>query len=141
MPIFDRERALLDAFHHFHIFGSLSVALEIFESHLADIVVQRLVEYAVHLDVAAVAKRLGWALEELGVLPDVLAPLRSYPAKRDSSLDPGRPAAATIGPGTSSRTCTMADSKTSRCGRFGCGWRQRPAPWTSRSPSWRRATP
>lgn len=92
VPIFDRERALLDTFHHFHIFGSLSVALEILESHLTDIVVQRLVEYAVRLDVAAVAKRLGWALEELGVPSDVLAPLRAYPARGDSPLDPGRPA-------------------------------------------------
>lgn len=92
VPIFDRERALLDAFHHFHIFGSLSVALEILEAHLAEIDVRRLVEYAVRLDVAAVAKRLGWALEKLGVPPDVLAPLRSYPARGDSPLDPGRPA-------------------------------------------------
>ena len=92
VPIFDRERALLDAFHHFHIFGSLSVGLEILESHLADIDVRRLVQYAVRLDVAAVAKRLGWALEGFGVLADVLAPLRSYPAKGDSPLDPGRPA-------------------------------------------------
>lgn len=92
VPIFDRERALLDAFHHFQIFGSLSVALEILETHLADIDVQRLVEYAVRLDIAAVAKRLGWALEEFGVLADVVAPLRSYPSKGDSPLDPGRPA-------------------------------------------------
>lgn len=92
VPIFDRERALLDAFHHFHIFGSLSVALETLESHLADIDVHRLVQYAVRLDVAAVVKRLGWALEEFGISTDVLAPLRSYPAKGDSPLDPGRPA-------------------------------------------------
>lgn len=108
VPIFDRERALLNVFQHFRIFGSLSIALEILESHLADIDVQRLVEYAVRLDVTAVAKRLGWALEESGVPLDVLAPLRSYPAKGDSPLDPGRPAAATIRPGTSLRTCTMA---------------------------------
>src|SRR5690606_24330577 len=91
VPIFDRERALLDAFHHFHIFGSLSVALEILEDHLADLDVPRLVEYAVRLGVAAVVKRLGWALEEFGTSADVLAPLRSYPAKGDSPLDPGRP--------------------------------------------------
>jgi len=50
------------------------------------------VQYAVRLDVAAVAKRLGWALDEFGVTAGVLAPLRSYPAKGDSPLDPGRPA-------------------------------------------------
>ncbi len=92
VPIFDRERALLDAFRHFHIFGSLSVALEILEDHLAEIDVDRLVEYAVRLDVAAVVKRLGWALEEIGVPAEVLDPLRAYPAKGDSPLDPGRPA-------------------------------------------------
>ncbi|MBI4495212.1 MAG: hypothetical protein HY690_20750 [Chloroflexi bacterium] len=92
VPMFDRERALLDAFHHFHIFGSLSVALEILETHLKDIDVHRLVEHAVRLDIAVVVKRLGWALEELGVTADVLAPLRSYPSKGDSPLDPGRPA-------------------------------------------------
>jgi len=104
VPIFDRERALLDAFHHFHIFGSLSIALEILEARLAEIDVRHMVEYAVRLDVAAVAKRLGWALEELGVPPDVLAPLRSYPAKGDSPIDPARAAAATIRLATSSRT-------------------------------------
>lgn len=92
VPIFDRERALLDAFHHFHIFGSLYVALEILEAHLADIDVHRLVEYAVALRVAAVVKRLGWALQEFGVETDVLDPLRAYPVKGDSPLDPGRPA-------------------------------------------------
>lgn len=92
VPIFDRERALLDAFHHFHIFGSISIALEILEAHLADLDIDRLAEYAVKLEVAAVVKRLGWALEKFGVAPDLLAPLRAYPAKGDSPLDPGRPA-------------------------------------------------
>lgn len=92
VPIFDRERALLDAFHHFHIFGSLSVALEVLEAHLTDIDTRRLVEYAVRLDVGAVIKRVGWALDRLAVPSDVLAPLRAYPARGDSPLDPGRPA-------------------------------------------------
>ena len=92
VPIFDRERALLDTFHHFHIFGSLSVALEILEAHLSDLDIDRLVKYAVKLGVAAVVKRVGWALEELGAAPDLLAPLRAYPARGASPLDPGRPA-------------------------------------------------
>lgn len=92
VSIFDRERALLDAFHHFHIFGSLSTALEILEAHLADIEVDRLVRYAAQLRVAAVVKRVGWALERLKVAPSVLEPLRAYPAKEESPLDPGRPA-------------------------------------------------
>jgi predicted transcriptional regulator of viral defense system len=92
VPIFDRERALLDAFLHFHIFGSISTALEILEAHLADIEVDRLVRYAVQLKVAAVVKRVGWALERLKVASSALESLRAYPAKEESPLDPGRPA-------------------------------------------------
>lgn len=92
VPVFDRERSLLDTFLHFHIFGSLSIALEILEAHLADIDIDRLVRYAIRLGVAAVLKRVGWALEEFGAPPDVVAPLRTYPAKGDSPLDPSRPA-------------------------------------------------
>lgn len=91
VAILDQERALLDTFLHFHIFGSLSTGLEILEAHLADIEVDRLVRYAVQLRVAAVVKRVGWALERLKVAPPVLEPLRAYPAKEESPLDPGRP--------------------------------------------------
>lgn len=92
VPVFDRERALLDTFLHFHIFGSLSVALEILETHLADLDIDRLVQYTIRLGVTAVVKRVGWALEEFGVPPDVVAPLRTYPVKGYSPLDPSRPA-------------------------------------------------
>ena len=91
VPVFDRERALLDTFQHFHIFGSLSTALEILEAHIADLDIGRLVEYALRLGVAAVVKRIGWSLEALYAPADALAPLRAYPAKGDSPLDPGRP--------------------------------------------------
>ncbi len=92
VPILDRERALLDAFHHFHVFGSLSTAMEILEAHLTDIDLDRLARYAVQLRVAAVVKRVGWVLERLDVATSVLEPLRTYPAKEESPLDPGRPA-------------------------------------------------
>lgn len=92
VPIYDAERALLDTFQHFHVFGSLSVALEILEDHLSAIDPKRLAEYARRLGVVAVAKRVGWALEQVGVVPEVLEPLRDYPARGDSPLDPGRPA-------------------------------------------------
>lgn len=92
VPIFDRERALLDAFHHFRVFGSLSTALEILEAHLEDLDVDRLVRHTTRLGVAAAVKRVGWALERLKVAPSVLEPLRTYPAKGESPLDPGRPA-------------------------------------------------
>ncbi|MDD4985323.1 MAG: hypothetical protein PHQ43_05965 [Dehalococcoidales bacterium] len=91
-PIFDRERALLDAFHHFHIFGSLSVAMEILDKHLVDIDSNRLIQYALQLRVTAVMKRVGWALDHFHVSPNILEPLQAYPAKGESPLDPGRPA-------------------------------------------------
>ncbi len=90
VPIFDRERALLDAFQHFQIFGSLSVGLEALESHLAEIELDRLVQYALQLRVTAVVKRIGWALDRLGVSSKSLAPLRTYAARSDTPLDPGR---------------------------------------------------
>ncbi|MDP2662801.1 MAG: hypothetical protein Q8R28_18965 [Dehalococcoidia bacterium] len=90
-PMFDAERALLDAFQHFHIVGSLSVALEILETHMADLDIKRLVRYALQLKVGAVIKRIGWALEALNAPADLVAPLQAHPAKGDSPLDPGRP--------------------------------------------------
>lgn len=91
VPIYDRERALLDAFQHFHIFGSLSVALETLETHLADFDLERLIGYAAQMQVTAIVKRLGWALERLDAPEDVLEPLRAYPTNGDAPLDPGRP--------------------------------------------------
>ena len=91
VPIFDRERALLDAFQHFHIFGSLSVGLQVLEQHLAALDLDRLIDYALRLRVGAVVKRLGWALSHAEVPPSSLQRLLEYPAKGDTPLDPGRP--------------------------------------------------
>jgi len=91
VAVFDRERSLLDAFQHFHIFGSLSVGLEALEEHLGELDLDRLARYALQLGVTAVVKRLGWALERHDAPNAVLAPLRSYPARGDAPLDPGRP--------------------------------------------------
>lgn len=92
VSIFDRERTLLDAFQHFHVFGSLSVGLAVLDEHLDDLDLDRLVNHAVRLQVTAVAKRLGWALSRLPVPEATLAPLLAYPVKGDTPLDPGRPA-------------------------------------------------
>lgn len=91
VAVLDRERALLDAFQHFHIFGSLSVGLEALEEHLGELDLDRLARYALQLGVTAVVKRLGWALERHDAPEAVRAPLRSYPARGDAPLDPGRP--------------------------------------------------
>jgi predicted transcriptional regulator of viral defense system len=92
VAIFDPERALLDAFRHFHIFGSFSTGLEILESHLDDIDPERFARYALQLQVAAVVKRIGWALNRLEASSNILEPLRQYPSKGDTLLDPARPA-------------------------------------------------
>lgn len=92
VAIFARERALLDAFHHFHIFGSLSTALAMLEEHHDALDLETLVAYAARLEIGAVAKRVGWALERLGASETLLAPLRSCPGRGDIPLDPHRPA-------------------------------------------------
>jgi predicted transcriptional regulator of viral defense system len=92
IPIFDRERALLDAFQHFDVFGAFSGTLGMVEDHLGEIDVPRLVSYAVKLGIGAVAKRVGWAMSSAGVDDSVLIPLRNIESKGDAPLDPGRPA-------------------------------------------------
>ena len=91
VPVFGRERALLDAFQHFRVFGSLSVGLGILDDHLEDLDLDRLVHHAIRLDVGAVVKRLGWALERLEVPQRTLEPLLTYPVKGDAPLDPRKP--------------------------------------------------
>lgn len=91
VPVFDRERALLDAFQHFHIFGSLSAGLSILDEHLTELDLNLLARYALRLEVTAVIKRVGWSLARLHVPREALEPLLAYPAKGDTPLDPGRP--------------------------------------------------
>ncbi len=58
-----------------------------------DIDLDRLARHAVQLGLAVVVKQVDdWVLERLVVAPSVLEPLRTYPAKEESPLDPGRPA-------------------------------------------------
>lgn len=92
IPIFDRERALLDAFQHFEVFGAFSGTLRIIEEHLGEIDVPRLVSYAVRLGIGVVAKRVGWTMSSAGVEDSLLIPLREIESKGDAPLDPGRPA-------------------------------------------------
>lgn len=90
---YDRERALLDAFRHFHLFGSLAPALEMVEQHLAELDLDRLVGYAERLRVASVTRRLGWLLERLDAPEAARARLRAQLPERaaEVALDPTRP--------------------------------------------------
>jgi len=86
--ITDRERTALDLIARPDIFGGVSAAIEMLENALGKIKVNRLVEYALQYDTGSVIKRLGWALEKLGVREETLEQLQSYPVKRYYPLDP-----------------------------------------------------
>ena len=81
VSIMDRERSVLDGFVSPSVFGSLHEILGVLEEHLQEIDIPRLVEYALRFGRAAVTKRLGYALEELGIAPDAVRPLREAPIR------------------------------------------------------------
>jgi hypothetical protein len=128
VPLFDRERALLDAFYHVDVFGSLSVALELLEAHLTAIEVSRPVAYAGQLGVAAVVGRAGWALEQFGGEADVLESLRRQVGTGDSPPDPTLPARGRQHPVwrvIENLSCPMGQAP--RCARCGCTSRRQHA--------------
>lgn len=88
VPITDPERTALDLFARPEVFGGMRVAIEILEANLARLEVPRLVQYALQYDTGALVKRLGWALDQLGVSPELTAPLRAYPVTAWYRLDP-----------------------------------------------------
>lgn len=91
IPVYDRERAVLDTLQHFHIFRSLGPALQIFEQHLAVLDLDLLVDYAGRLRVAAVRRRLGWLLERLGAPEAPRERLVEQLRVGAEPLDPTRP--------------------------------------------------
>lgn len=88
--IFDRERALLDCFALPRRFGGIAEGLGILEEHLHELDVERLVAHAVRYGKIAVAKRVGFALENAGAGSAVTEPLASLPMKGYRPLDPTR---------------------------------------------------
>jgi len=91
VAVTDPERTALDLLARPDVFGGVSAALELLEAALPRLNVGRLVDYALRLKVGAVIKRLGWALEQMGVTPESLEPLRAYPVRTDYRLDPRKP--------------------------------------------------
>jgi predicted transcriptional regulator of viral defense system len=81
VPITDRERTILDLFALPRLFGGLGEGLSVLVRASADMDVERLVEYAIRYDSIAVAKRLGWSLEQTAV---------GHSATHYTVLDPGR---------------------------------------------------
>lgn len=93
--ITDKERTLLDLFINSKMFGGIGEALGILENSLPNIDVIKLVDYAIQYNKKSVTKRLGWALEHLGVSAKYLAPLLKISINYYCRLDPSEPA---IGP-------------------------------------------
>jgi predicted transcriptional regulator of viral defense system len=89
--IFDKERALLDCFALPRRFGGVAEGLGMVEDHLRELNLERLVAHAVRYGKAAVAKRVGFALELAGAPPAWVEPLRSLPMTGFRPLDPTRP--------------------------------------------------
>lgn len=92
VQIFDRERAILDCFALPRRFGGLAEGLGILEEHRKEIAAKRLVAHALRYGKVAVAKRVGFALERVGVRASVLEPLRALPVQGQRLLDPTKPA-------------------------------------------------
>jgi predicted transcriptional regulator of viral defense system len=91
VPIYDKERSLIDCFAAPRLFGSLSEALGILEEHAGELDLEKLAQYALRYGKASVAKRLGWALDRLGAPRRVTAPLAKLPMDGVRVLDPTRP--------------------------------------------------
>lgn len=92
VPMTDRERTVLDLFVPSTRAMDFGAAMDVLEEHGASLDLPKLVDHAVRLRVAAVAKRLGWALETIGVDRGVLAPLLEVPVQATQLLDPTREA-------------------------------------------------
>jgi predicted transcriptional regulator of viral defense system len=88
--VFDRERALLDCFALPRRFGGITEGLGILEEHLHRLDVKRLVTHARRYGKAAVARRVGYALEQIGAAAKSVEPLRAVPMQGSRPLDPTR---------------------------------------------------
>ncbi len=91
VPIYDRERSLLDCFATPRHFGGLSEALGILEEHASELDLEKFAQYALRYGKASVAKRVGWALDRMGAPRRVTAPLADLPMEGVRALDPTRP--------------------------------------------------
>lgn len=86
--ITDPERTALDLVARADIFGGFSAALELLENALPNLKLELLIDYTLRYGVGSVIKRMGWALEQLGVPESALAPLEDYPVGIFYSLNP-----------------------------------------------------
>ncbi len=96
VAVTDPERTALELVARQEVFGGLPAALDILEEILPRLDLPRLVCYGVEYQVRAVAKRLGWCLEDLGAAPDLLTPLLDVPVRNKTLLDPRAPASTIL---------------------------------------------
>jgi predicted transcriptional regulator of viral defense system len=97
-PIFTPERALLDLFAHPGRFGGFHATFDVLEEALQHLVVSELVESTIRYSVSSVAKRIGWALEGLGVPAKETAPLIPLCVPQPLPLDSKRQAVGVQNP-------------------------------------------
>ena len=87
--ITDLDRTGLDLIARPDIFGGISASIEVLENALGQLNIDRLVNYAIKYNTGSIIKRLGWALEKLGVPLESLVPLHNFPVRRYFLLDLG----------------------------------------------------
>lgn len=85
--ITDPERTLLDGLMMPNYCGDFSEVLNAFEIRKDHLDVEKIIDYALKLDIATV-KRLGWVLEELDITPHSLHLLEKLPSRGYRPLDP-----------------------------------------------------
>lgn len=95
----DFERTALDLFIRPDIFGGLSASMELLEAANERLDIPRLVDYALKYGTGSVIKRLGWALQGLGVRENDLSPLKQFPVKRYYLLDQRQKKSTSNNPG------------------------------------------
>lgn len=83
----DLERTLLDGLAQPQYCGGLAEVISGFEEKLAVINLERIISYALRLDIA-VARRLGWVLEQLGIGSDKIKCLAQLDSPGYRKLDP-----------------------------------------------------
>lgn len=87
VTVTDPERTLIDGLSKPQYCGDFAEVLQAFQVQLADLELDRIIDYALRLD-GATAKRLGWVLENLGLVPPHLERLLSVPVTGYRTLDP-----------------------------------------------------
>lgn len=90
VTITDPERTLLDSLSKPACCGDFAEVLHAFEVRGDALNIERIIDYALKLD-TAIAKRLGWVLENQGIKENRLQPLEDLAIKGYRQLDPTGP--------------------------------------------------